>query len=264
MSDKQRAAEERVARFQAESLRADKPRMSFDQLAAANKRCKEAKAKGLPCDEFGGNPHKSTQIRTNPHAAIPHVFHRIWLGDKPLPQEFAAYGKTWEALHPGWEMWTWNESNIMPLRVEACRAWAHCKTFSQKSDVVRYHALVYYGGVYIDTDMEALKNIEPLLQGQSFVAAREEPAFVGSAFFACSPGHPVMKRAVELLGGVNAANITPTSLGPALLTKAVEGHVEAKILAPALIYPYHWTEKHRHAEKFPDAFAAHHWSHTWK
>ena len=43
------------------------------------------------------------------------IFHRIWLGSKPLPAEFAAFGETWAAHHPGWEMRLWTDANLPPL-----------------------------------------------------------------------------------------------------------------------------------------------------
>lgn len=177
-----------------------------------------------------------------------------------MPAEHVNFGKTWTALHPGWEMWTWTEKNIAPLRLDECRAWHQCGSASQRSDVIRFHALLYYGGVYLDTDFECLKNIESLLKGQSFVVAREDNQWIGSAFIASVPGHPVLVKAIDEL---HTRGIDPkapqSSTGPPVLTRALNGQA-VNALPASLFYPYHWTELHRRGEVFPEAFGVHHWN----
>ena len=46
---------------------------------------------------------------------IPQIFHRIWLGDKEMPEEFVYYGETWKKLHPSWKIKLWTEENIPKL-----------------------------------------------------------------------------------------------------------------------------------------------------
>ncbi len=41
---------------------------------------------------------------------IPKVFHRIWLGGTPLPDEHTRWGETWQTQHPDWQMRLWNGS----------------------------------------------------------------------------------------------------------------------------------------------------------
>ena len=43
---------------------------------------------------------------------IPRIFHQIWVGPDPLPDEFAAYGQTWLDHHPGWELKLWTDENF--------------------------------------------------------------------------------------------------------------------------------------------------------
>ena len=41
---------------------------------------------------------------------IPQVFHQIWVGPDPFPDELAAYRQTWIDHHPHWEHRLWTES----------------------------------------------------------------------------------------------------------------------------------------------------------
>ena len=50
-----------------------------------------------------------------------------------------------------------------------------CSTNAQKADVLRYEVLYAHGGVYLDTDVEYLRNIEPLLAGCDAFIGEERP-----------------------------------------------------------------------------------------
>jgi inositol phosphorylceramide mannosyltransferase catalytic subunit len=45
-----------------------------------------------------------------------------------------------------------------------------------QSDIARYEILLQVGGVYIDTDFECLRNVEPLIDGIECFAAQERDA----------------------------------------------------------------------------------------
>ncbi len=210
----------------------------------------------------GNCSERSTVAAAADGRAIPKVFHRVWLGDKPMPTDFRRWGERWLDLHPGWEMYTWTDKNLKPLRVGECKTWEQARNHSQRSDVVRFLALLFYGGVYIDTDVEPVKNIEPLLAGQSFVAGREDASQVCTAVIASAPQHPVMQRAMALLNSGIPANAPKSWTGPPVLTQAARG--AQTILGPEVFYPYHWTEPERRRESFPDAFTVHHWAGSWQ
>lgn len=197
-------------------------------------------------------------------APIPRVFHRVWLGG-PMPDEFVRYGQSWLDHHPGWELWTWDESNLGPLRLDEMKAWGQADGYSQMSDVIRYTAILRYGGVYIDTDFECFKNIEPLLTGQSFVGARESPKWIASAFFAAAAGHPSLAKVVKRM---TEDGIPPGKsrgwTGPQMLTEMIGGDV-VKLYGPAEFYPYSFEQRATHKGRvFPDAYAAHHWAYSWQ
>lgn len=62
---------------------------------------------------------------------IPKLFHRIWLGDRQIPAEHQEFAKTWERLHPEWEMVLWTESTL-PAFSESNR-WAYDNIHSYAS-----------------------------------------------------------------------------------------------------------------------------------
>lgn len=201
---------------------------------------------------------------------IPKTFHRIWLGQKSMPAEFQQFGRTWEQLHPGWEMKLWTDANLPALMNQT--AFDSAPSFAAKADILRYEILLQHGGVYVDTDFECLRSIEPLIEGiDCFVAQQRDLdadfgqfCYVNNALMGAVPGHPLFHDLVGLLSqhmkgmppDVPAAYLT----GPHFLTTVLQAHPDVKIFPAKHFYPYTATERWRRHEQFPEAYAVHHWT----
>src|SRR2546429_4401108 len=111
--------------------------------------------------------------------SIPRIFHRIWLGTEPMPPEYVAFGNTWLAHHPGWTMHTWTDAFIPKLHNDS--AFRRSTALSGKANILRYEILLRHGGVYIDTDFECLRNIEPLLHDVSCFVGLQSPELANNA-----------------------------------------------------------------------------------
>ncbi|UWZ35604.1 FkbM family methyltransferase [Dactylosporangium roseum] len=199
---------------------------------------------------------------------IPRVFHRIWFGG-PLPAREQALGETWARHHPGWELRLWREEDVPPLVNQA--AFDAATTMAQKADIFRYELLLAHGGVYVDTDFECFRDIEPLLGGVDAFCAREDGFRASIGLLGCEPGHPFFAAVVAALADSVAwlPDRPPNEqTGPELLTRTLIeqdalGRPVPSVFGPELFYPYHWTEPHRAGDEFPDAYAAHHWAKSW-
>ncbi len=171
-------------------------------------------------------------------SSIPRVLHRVWLGDSALPEQFRRYGDTWVAHHPGWDfrLWTDTEVSKSPFSDAVARGgWP-----SERSNLLRYEVLRRFGGVYIDTDVECLKPIDPLLVDVDLMAAWEIPGKrMGNAVLASTPGHPLLDRIIQeahrLLGENPSEHSTRT--GPPLVTRVLTGSDDVTILGPEVFYP---------------------------
>jgi mannosyltransferase OCH1-like enzyme len=199
---------------------------------------------------------------------IPRTFHRIWLG-RPMPERERRFGETWARHHPGWQMRLWHEGNLPPLVNQA--QFDAATSPAQKADILRYELLVTYGGVYLDTDFECFRTIEPLLGGVRAFAAREDATRVAIGILGSVPGHPLFAAVVAALPDSVAwrpGHPPNEQTGPQLFTRVLVeqealGAEPATIFGPELFYPYHCTEPHRAGEHFPQAYAAHRWSKSW-
>ncbi len=194
---------------------------------------------------------------------IPHVFHRIWIGGAPMPDEFVRYGHTWEANHPGWEMKLWTDENLPDLG-PWLKTFNQARNAAEKASLLRYIILHRFGGVYIDTDFECFKNIEPLLT-QPFVTALERPGVAANGFFACSPNSAILQEMLDdIRDGIDTSQSQSDTLGPRFFSRHCLGRRDASYVPSDYFYPYGWHEQHRKGESFPRAYAAHHWAHSWR
>lgn len=193
---------------------------------------------------------------------IPKVIHRIWLGPDPLPEELERYGETWAHHHPGWEMRLWTDDHLPELVNRDVLDSG--RNHSERSNVIRYELLHGQGGLYVDTDVECLRPIDPLVEGLDAFAAYTVPGRVGSAVVGAVPGHPAMARAVELVGARVGTGKQTNATGPGFLTEVLAGFPDVTVFGPETFYPYSWKERHRAGEEFPDAYAVHHWAKTWE
>ena len=197
-----------------------------------------------------------------PEMLIPRIFHRFWIG-RPMPERFVEYGKTWERHHPGWTMRLWDDQSVRPLINQ--HGYDSERNLAIKADVARYEILLRHGGVYIDTDFECFKNLEPLLAGVTACAAYEQQgATIANGLIASVPQHPFIAELVRRVGLLLPRD--PQSgikTGPALMRRVFNdlGPESLTVLPQKFIYPFIWTtpEPDDIQAEFPEAYAAHHY-----
>jgi len=169
---------------------------------------------------------------------IPTIFHRIWLGGKPMPQNYVLFGKSWLHHNPGWTMTTWDHR---PSWLHNQQLFDTAETYSEQSDIWRYEILLKYGGVYVDTDYECRKNIGGLLDyfesldpKLPIIATDAEkwqddyPCYMNPALMGCSPGHPLMREVVDKLPAwalAHRAEGPCMSTGPGYITYNFQGRL---------------------------------------
>lgn len=94
---------------------------------------------------------------------IPKIIHYCWFGGNPIPSEYQAYIATWRKFLPDYEIKEWNETNFdvscIPFIQEAYKV----KKFAYVSDYARLKILYENGGVYFDTDVEVIRNMDELM-----------------------------------------------------------------------------------------------------
>lgn len=100
---------------------------------------------------------------------IPKIIHYCWFGGNPLPKLAIRCIESWKKYFPDFEIKEWNETNfdvnIIPYTAQAYKA----KKYAFVSDYARFWILYKYGGLYFDTDVEVVKNMNDIISKGSFM-----------------------------------------------------------------------------------------------
>lgn len=197
--------------------------------------------------------------------SIPRILHRV----VPEVTDPVAdgYWQKWQMLHPDWRFITHRD----PLDPEewplTSDIWKYVQAGAQLADLVRLEAVLKWGGVYVDQDMEPYRSLEPLL-GVEMFAAWEDHSTVPNAVFGARPNHPAVSRALDMAVQRVRQRKGIWEAGPGVFTTLLPNRPDVLLLPPGSFYPYHYKEKERagedHMRQQPWCFAAHHWWHSWK
>ncbi|HEY6568539.1 MAG TPA: glycosyltransferase [Actinomycetota bacterium] len=193
---------------------------------------------------------------------IPRILHRV------VPEQRNVQADSWwadfEAMHPDWDLMT-HRDPLDPAEWPLTAAhWDKVANGAQFADLIRLEALLRFGGVYVDQDVEPLRPLDPLLPLSAF-AAWEDPRSVPNAVMGATPDHPAVWACLELM--IDRLPGETWKSGPGVLTDVLPGRSDVLLLPPGSFYPYHYKEKERAGEDFrkkqPWAFVAHHWWGSW-
>ncbi|MCL2804572.1 MAG: hypothetical protein FWD26_01355 [Treponema sp.] len=125
---------------------------------------------------------------------IEKIIHYIWIGNKEIPQKYQSFIQGWQDLHPDWEIIKWNKENFDCQSHPWVKAAIEQENWSLASDVIRSYALLNYGGVYLDTDIELLKPLDELTAENDFFIGYESDFWFGSAVLGSKKGHRLIKE----------------------------------------------------------------------
>ncbi len=126
---------------------------------------------------------------------IPKTIHYCWFGGKPLPSIAKKCIKSWRKYMPDFEIKEWNESNYDVRKVSYMQEAYECKKFAFVSDYARFDIINEYGGIYLDIDVEIIKPLDELLEGnESFSGFENEKGQVNAGLILASQANNLILR----------------------------------------------------------------------
>ena len=123
---------------------------------------------------------------------IPKIIHYIWFGGSALPSDVKCCIASWREHCPDYEIVRWDESNFNIDSNRYVREAYEKRRWAFVSDYVRLYALVTYGGIYLDTDVELIKPLDPLLANNAF-SGFESSSAVCTCVLGCEKGFPLFE-----------------------------------------------------------------------
>lgn len=197
-----------------------------------------------------------------PETRIPRILHRTVPAD--TSDEVEGWWAKFQALHPGWTFHTHREPLDPALWPLTGDLWGKCQNGAQKAGLIRLEALVTHGGVYVDSDVEPFRSLEPLLQVEAF-AGWEDEAVVPDAVLGAIPEHPAFVSMLTKARAAVESGADAWTSGPGVTTSTLPGRRDVLLLPPGSFYPHHYLEKVKAGTRTgsPWVFAEHKWAHSW-
>lgn len=99
---------------------------------------------------------------------IPKKIHYCWFGGKPVPQKNRDWMESWKKYCPDYEIIRWDENsydvtkNTYMLEAYQAGKWGFVPDYARLDIIYRY------GGIYLDTDVELVRNLDELLYQKAF------------------------------------------------------------------------------------------------
>lgn len=105
---------------------------------------------------------------------IPKILHYCWFGHGQMDATSKMCMESWKKFCPDYEIKLWNEDNFdisqNPFVQEAYEE----KKWAFVTDYVRLYVLYHFGGIYLDADIELLKNLDDLLPLDGVVTSYQD------------------------------------------------------------------------------------------
>ncbi len=130
---------------------------------------------------------------------IPKIIHYCWFGGGPKSENMLKCIASWKEFCPDYEIREWTEKecdiNCLPYVKEAYEA----KAWGFVPDYLRLWIIYNHGGIYLDTDVQIIRSLDPLLENESFMGfERGAKNFVAAGLgFGAEKGSKVIKFLME-------------------------------------------------------------------
>lgn len=179
---------------------------------------------------------------------IPKVIHYCWFGGNKKTKLIKKCIKSWKRYCPDYKIVEWSEKNFnIEQSCSYVREAYYEKKWAFVSDFVRLWVVYHYGGVYLDTDVELIKNIDYLLNNQAFFGYQDSKYIATGLGFGAEKGNLIIKCMLDDYLGCHFINekgkmdLTPC---PVRNTRSIAHLFESEIdtttinyIQDAVLYP---------------------------
>lgn len=152
---------------------------------------------------------------------IPKIIHYCWFGGNPKPEIIEKCIASWKEYCPDWEIKEWNESNYDISKHAYTQAAYAAKKWAFVSDVARLEAILKFGGIYLDTDVEILfpSPFDDLLAYEDLLVFETERAINTGLCFGGRPDSPLCRALLEPY--LNASYSNETAVVNSMVNKPI-------------------------------------------
>lgn len=125
---------------------------------------------------------------------IPKKIHYCWFGDNPIPDRYKKWMESWRKFCPDYEIIEWNESNYDITKNKYMYQAYQCKKWGFVPDYARLDIIYNEGGIYLDTDVELIRNLDDMLYQKGFAGFESEGVVAFGLGFGAIKGLPIIRE----------------------------------------------------------------------
>ena len=143
------------------------------------------------------NNREKYHVRLTKEQCIPKKIHYCWFSGNPIPDYLLKCMESWKKYCPDYEIIRWDESNYDINKNLYMKQAYEAKKWGFVPDVARLDILYHHGGIYLDTDVELLRNIDDLLYQEAFVGVEKWGSINLGGCSGAIPHHPIIKQMLD-------------------------------------------------------------------
>jgi len=128
---------------------------------------------------------------------IPKKIHYCWFGGNEKSKLAKKCINSWKKYCPDYEIIEWNESNFDVTKNDYLKFCYENKKWAFLSDLARLMIIYSEGGIYFDTDVEMIKNIDFLLEYKAFFGFENRKNIATGLGFGAIAHHSVVKTMID-------------------------------------------------------------------
>ncbi|MCX4374778.1 MAG: glycosyltransferase [Lachnospiraceae bacterium] len=183
--------------------------------------------------------------RITKDAVIPKIIHYCWFGHNTIPDKYKQWMESWHKYCPDYEIREWNEDNYDITKNAYMYEAYQNRKWGFVPDYARLDIIYEYGGIYLDTDVELVQNLDDLLYQEGFAGFERETAVAFGLGFGAVKGLPMIKEMRDAYDTLRFANpdgsvnltASPEYQTNFLLTKGLQLNGEYQRIGDLTIYP---------------------------
>lgn len=173
--------------------------------------------------------HKSipADIKKTKEPIIPKVIHYCWFGKNPIPEKYLRWMDSWSKYCPDYEIKLWNEDNYDVTKNKYMYEAYKAKKWGFVPDYARLDIIYNEGGVYFDTDVELIANIDDLLYQKGFAGFESDSYVAFGLGFGAVKGLPIIKElrdSYDSMSFIGADGSTSKIASPVYQTDVLKKH----------------------------------------
>lgn len=147
--------------------------------------------------DIAHTPKKGGVVRSSDTQLIPKKIHYCWFSGNPIPQELQKCIDSWKRFCPDYELVRWDESNYDIHKSPYMEQAYAYKKWGFIPDYARLDILYQHGGIYLDTDVELIRNLDELLYQPAFCGVEKWGTVNFGGCSGAQPKNPVVKSVLD-------------------------------------------------------------------